>query len=681
MRKLQAFEVNGTWIASLPWAVDEVASCELWAVSCVHGDGADMGGGGEGDGSAQQKKKSASHGSHHHSMRGIRPPHHRPCPERAHQLHLLCSPRRSFHKLSRVPRRVQLRQSPVRTSQMAQPAARPAYEQWTHEQLVARIRHLESQAQALGLGQDQTIDQTPAQPQKQKQPPKPFDASRYTTRLVALKFAYLGQKYNGLEHHANNQTPLPTIEEELWKALVKTRLISPTPRTPEEAATYASLSRKTFDRWDRDGAEVNWDGCEYSKCGRTDRGVSAFGQVVGVRLRSNRKKLSEDDDAQGQDTAGRDPAFDDTKDELPYIQLLNRVLPPDVRVYAWCPNPPSDFSARFSCKERRYKYFFTNPCFAPVPGASARYHAPSSSDMREGWLDIEKMREACKLLEGLHDFRNFCKIDASKQLSNFTRRIFHASIEPVSPLSTPSFISHPALQNSSTQAQPTMYAFVLHGSAFLWHQVRSIVAILFLIGQRLESPSLVTELMDISKNPTRPKYEMASDAPLVLWDCIFPDPSEVQSSEEREHGYTDALGWIYVGDEGGMELKTPGKAKTSGTDAAGKGKWGRGGVMDDVWELWRGHKMDETLSALLLDAIAEQGTSTLDKEEIAEGSGVPKGGPRVFDGGNVGRAKGNYTPVLQRERQEPVEVVNERYAKKKGLDMNRKKPAEEEADE
>lgn len=54
------------------------------------------------------------------------------------------------------------------------------------------------------------------------------------------------------------------------------------------------------------------------------------------------------------------------------------------------------------------------------------------------------------------------------------------------------------------------------------------------------------------------------------------------------------------------------------------------------------------------------------------------GGPRVFDGGNFGRAKGGYIPVMQRERQETVEVVNERYAKKKGLDLNRYKNGGEE---
>ncbi|KAF1969246.1 pseudouridine synthase [Bimuria novae-zelandiae CBS 107.79] len=637
-------------------------------------------------------------------MRGVRP--HlavHSFPEFEHQLHLLFCPRRSFHKLSRVPRRTQLKQLPSARSTMS-----AGYEQWTHEQLVARIKDLESQLQP----QSSRIETTniaepnaatftsfpipspreggkePAYRKPPKQPPKAFDASRYSTRLIALKFAYLGQRYNGLEHHANNTTPLPTIEEELWKALVKTRLISPTPRGGGEDETYKRLDKKMFDKWDRDGADVNWEGCEYSKCGRTDRGVSAFGQVIGIRVRSNRRKpkpvqddIMEDATSPAEAEVEEKP-FDELKDELPYIQLLNRVLPPDIRIYAWCPNPPPNFSARFSCKERRYKYFFTNPCFAPVPGTSGLYHdAASPTPMREGWLDISKMREACKLLGGLHDFRNFCKIDASKQLSNFSRRIFHASIEEVSPLAVPTFLSHTAIQNPSTGEPPKMYAFVLHGSAFLWHQVRSIVAILFLIGQRLEAPELVTELMDIEKNPTRPKYEMASDAPLVLWDCIFPAEEEVQSSDEREHGYTDRLPWVYVGDEGAMEPKSFAKAKSGGGPSqVGRGKWGRGGVMDDVWELWRGNKMDETLSALLLDAIAAQGSSTLDQEQNVEGNGMPKGGPRIFDGGNVGRAKGNYIPVLERDRQEPVEVVNERYARKKGLDPSRTRPKEEDGD-
>jgi tRNA pseudouridine38/39 synthase len=578
------------------------------------------------------------------------------------------------------------------------------YDAWSQEQLIARIQELEQQ---VGLKGETASDVTnaashttsagipnstpdtgsksPPFRKALKPPPKAFDASKYSTRLIALKFAYLGQKYNGFEHHKNNSTPLPTIEEELWKALVKTRLIQPM-STKTEGTNFGRVNTKESATWDREGADVNWDGCEYSKCGRTDRGVSAFGQVIGIRVRSNRPlpKTVLQDENEAQEDGKSSPRladansspFDDLTSELPYIQLLNRVLPPEIRIYAWCPNPPPTFNARFSCKERRYKYFFTNPCFAPVPGSSGLYNTSEGDTMREGWLDIGAMRAACRSLIGLHDFRNFCKIDASKQITNFERRIFHAGIEEVAPVDVPRFLKHAALETTGAlEQQPKMYAFTLHGSAFLWHQVRSLVAILFLVGQKLESPSLVPQLLDIEANPTRPKYEMASDAPLVLWDCIFPDEEEVQDSEERQNGYEDRLEWIHVGDEGGVEPKFGGKGKSGAQSVVGRGKWGRGGVMDDVWEVWRGNKIDETLSALLLDKIAGQGSSTLDKEiNVGEQVvGIPKGGPRLFDGGDLGRAKGQYTPVLKRERQERVEVVNERYAKRKGWDLNGKR--------
>lgn len=111
---------------------------------------------------------------------------------------------------------------------------------------------------------------SPSRKPKTTRANREFDPSKYSTRLIALKFAYLGQRYNGLEYHPNNDTPLPTVEEKLWQVLNKARLVFPTPNP-----TLGS-------------DQPNWEGCEYSKCGRTDRGVSAFGQVIGIRVRSNR---------------------------------------------------------------------------------------------------------------------------------------------------------------------------------------------------------------------------------------------------------------------------------------------------------------------------------------------------------------------------------------------------------
>ena len=186
----------------------------------------------------------------------------------------------------------------------------------------------------------------------------------------------------------------------------------------------------------------------------------------------------------------------------------------------------------------------------------------------------------------------------------------------------------------------------------------------------------------MKSNPTRPNYDMASDKPLVLWDCIFPHESEVQSSEEREKGYEDRLEWIYVGMKGGIDPKTQKYAKEGEPPAIGLGKWGRGGVVEDMWEVWRGHKIDETLSALLVDRMARIGASTLDKEQDVSPRkvGMVRSGPRIFDGGDFGRIKGPYKRVLERARQDPIEVVNERYATRKGWNASQAKEVEEDSD-
>lgn len=534
-----------------------------------------------------------------------------------------------------------------------------------------------------------------------------FDPSKYSTRLIALKFAYLGQRYNGLEFHPNNKTPLPTVEEELWKALNKARLVFPTPNpllAPDEP---------------------NWEGCEYSKCGRTDKGVSAFGQVVGIRVRSNRpvnriqkpasaedlpKETGDSSYSKGPETAvppvdpitslGGDAkliassasesasdeasSFHPVGDEIPYCQILNRLLPPDIRMLAWCPAPSVDFSARFSCKERRYKYFFTQPAFTPTTGSAGLLkdlNRPDSSTgrRREGWLDIEAMREAAHKFIGLHDFRNFCKVDPSKQIDNFERRIFHADIEkidnrqgPVGYIGNLGFQQyehsneaprkHPDDDLEGQSSTPTIYTFTLHGSAFLWHQVRHMAAILFLVGQGLESPSVIDHLLDVSKTPAKPHYEMADDAPLVLWDCIFP----AEGTDSRE----DALEWVYVGQKEGVA-----------SNAKGEGRFGNGGVVDDLWRVWRGRKMDEVLAGSLLDVVVGQaaragGGDDGDDDDNAEAEAVPgsegkksRTSQKVFQGGDAPRFVGSYVPVMRRPRMESVQVINARYAKRKGFEQ------------
>lgn len=425
--------------------------------------------------------------------------------------------------------------------------------------------------------------------------------------------------------------------------------------------------------------EINWEGCEYSKCGRTDKGVSAFGQVIGVRVRSNKpfamkrsasqtenpEAPSAENGATAEEVSTLEissiprehvedgieldeefPEFDPVVDEIQYATLLNRLLPPDIRILAWCPFPPEEFSARFSCRERQYRYFFTQPAFTPTPTNLEDPSFKSSSSMKDGWLDIAAMRHAAKQFEGLHDFRNFCKVDPGKQITNFERRIFFADIEEVTDTTGAlAFVNSPEfLPNNPSGDAPKVYTFTLHGSAFLWHQVRHMVAILFLVGQGLEPSDLISQLLDVDRNPCRPVYEMASDTPLVLWNCVFPDDDD----PDRK----DILQWHYVGSGPGL----------------GETKYGTPGLVEDLWKVWRERKIDEVLAASLLEVVSKQGDAVKDLTASRwRRSGKSQ---KVFDGGDKPLLKGSYLQVMKKPRMESVTVQNERYAVRKGFESS-----------
>ncbi|CAI9609852.1 unnamed protein product [Staurois parvus] len=179
--------------------------------------------------------------------------------------------------------------------------------------------------------------------------------------------------------------------------------------------------------------------------------------------------------------------------------MLNRVLPADIRVLSWAV-VPSTFSARFSCRSRTYRYSF--------PRAE---------------LDVEAMDRAARMLEGTHDFRNLCKMDVANGVMNFIRTVLSARVEPV-----------PDVPGEDGPFQ--LYHLQIKGLAFLYHQVRCIMGVLFLIGQGKEEPEVIKELLNVEKNPCKPQYNMAVEFPLVLYDCQFDEVDWV--SEKDVHTIT-----------------------------------------------------------------------------------------------------------------------------------------------
>lgn len=402
------------------------------------------------------------------------------------------------------------------------PLARTAekeYEKWTKTQLIEKIKELES-------SKEETVKEPETKSAKKKKK-KQFDFSSHPTRFVALKFAYLGWNYNGLSFQYE-ATPLPTVEQQLLEALTMAKLIP----------------------------EPEPNSCNFSRCGRTDKGVSAMNQVISLDVRSN---LSKEDQALKEN---------DDK-EIPYITILNSLLPPDIRITSIALRPPPDFDARFSCNYRHYRYLF-----------------------RKDDLDIELMQQAAAKYEGLHDFRNFCKIDGSKQINNYKRSIYHAKIIPY---------------------KDDYYMFDLKGTAFLWHQVRCMVAILLAVGQKLEAPTVVDDLLNVEKNPRKPVYGMANDIPLVLYDCVFP-PME----------------WI--------DARNPAKVLKEHA-------------------IMKGVSVDYQVKAHITSIM--EGFFIKKKLQYEDGTGC------INVGDGKGRPYKKYVPVMQREVGESYEVVNENFRQKK----------------
>lgn len=514
---------------------------------------------------------------------------------------------------------------------------------------------------------------------KEVNEPKRRKLKPFNMRLVALKVAYLGKNYGGFEFQASGN--IESVEEVLWKALVKSCLIEP-----------------------EDKDRLDWLPFQYAKCGRTDKGVSAFGQVISIKLRSSRpiesdeeasyaksdRKMQAKEQSGGKNQSKTEiseqdqanitepkPKWDPVKDELDYPRILNRLLPADVRVLAWCPSIPGDFDARFSCGERIYRYFFTQPAFAPLPAVldsedlpvntrptkrqkcSSSPRAQSKEEprkkFREGWLNIEAMCMAAKYFTGSHDFRNFCRIDGARQITEYTRELFEVSIEEVKEagtilpyVATPAFAPEALDPSDKKGPYPKVYSFNVYGNAFLWHQIRCMIGVLFLVGQGLEKPEIVRDLLDVKKYPRKPQYTMADEVPLVLWDCRYPARGEKRG---------DALDWIY----------------NCETDITAD--HGAHGVYDHLWRVWHERKMDELLANRLLNMYSCHGSPSSVKHKISgyNDPHVQRGRKnlarnyRLYEGGDHARTDGKYIPVNCKQLQPSFEEINDSFARKKGF--------------
>ena len=136
--------------------------------------------------------------------------------------------------------------------------------------------------------------------------------------------------------------------------------------------------------------------------------MSAFNQVISIDLRTNLLEGLGVKDYEGCTADSRIIHNNESTEEIDFCKIINANLPPEIQIVGWAPCSSLDYSARFNCVNRTYKYFFPR-----------------------GDLNLELMNEGGSYLVGGHDFRNFCKMDVGNGVTDYHRRITSVAVDEI----------------------------------------------------------------------------------------------------------------------------------------------------------------------------------------------------------------------------------------------------------
>ncbi len=172
--------------------------------------------------------------------------------------------------------------------------------------------------------------------------------------------------------------------------------------------------------------------------GRTDRGVHALGQVVNFY----------------------------TESLIPVEKLaraINQHLPVDVYIRS-VEEVASTFHARKSALGKHYQYRVWNSDEKTVFGNQYFYHYPGS-------LDDELMQEACKLLEGTHNYQGFSA--AGSTVKSFVRTVYDMNM----------------------RRNGDWLTFDVYGNGFLYNMVRIMVGTVLDIGLHRKKVDVIPQVL------------------------------------------------------------------------------------------------------------------------------------------------------------------------------------------
>uniref|UniRef100_W5KMY3 Pseudouridylate synthase 1 homolog n=1 Tax=Astyanax mexicanus TaxID=7994 RepID=W5KMY3_ASTMX len=253
------------------------------------------------------------------------------------------------------------------------------------------------------------------------------DEKRFPKRKVVLLMAYSGKGYYGMQRNCGN-SQFKTIEDELVTALIKAGCI------PENHGD--DMKKMSFQR-----------------CARTDKGVSAAGQVVSLKL-----WLIED-----------------------ILQKINKQLPSQIRVLGF-KRVTGGFNSKNNCDARTYSYMLPTVAFSP------KDHNQEDTSFRLDAETLQKVNRLFNLYKGTHNFHNFTSQKGPRDPSA-KRYITHMSC------------GEPFIRKDVEFAEITV-----RGQSFMMHQIRKMIGLVIAVvkgyaGEQIIERSWGEEKVDVPKAP------------------------------------------------------------------------------------------------------------------------------------------------------------------------------------
>ncbi|XP_066502462.1 tRNA pseudouridine synthase A isoform X2 [Hoplias malabaricus] len=253
------------------------------------------------------------------------------------------------------------------------------------------------------------------------------DDKRFPKRKVVLLMAYSGKGYYGMQRNPGN-SQFKTIEDELVTALIKAGCI------PENHGD--DMKKMSFQR-----------------CARTDKGVSAAGQVVSLKL-----WLIED-----------------------ILEKINTHLPPQIRVLGY-KRVTGGFNSKNNCDARTYCYMLPTVAFSPKD---------SDQENSSFCLDaetLEKVNRLFGLYKGTHNFHNFTSQKGPRDPS--AKR----------------YITHMSCGEPFVRQGAEFAVITVRGQSFMMHQIRKMIGLVIAVvkgyvGEEVIERSWGEEKVDVPKAP------------------------------------------------------------------------------------------------------------------------------------------------------------------------------------